>query len=60
MAQAMTTEAVSEKTQKTTIDGVQIIVNYANDEDARVSEDEMRAYLKRGYERSIPTACSRP
>ncbi len=51
MAQAMTTEAVSEKTQKTTIDGVQIIVNYANDEDARVSEDEMRAYLKRGYEK---------
>lgn len=51
MAQAMITEAVSEKTQKTTIDGVQIVVNYANDEDARVSEDEMRAYLKRGYEK---------
>ena len=45
MAQAMITEAVSEKTQKTTIDGVQIVVNYANDEDARVSEDEMLSLI---------------
>lgn len=51
MAQVTTAESVSEKTLKTTIDGVQITVNYASDEDARVSEDEMRAYLKRGYEK---------
>lgn len=36
-------------TEKTTVDGVQIILNYANDSDARVSDDEVRAYLKRGY-----------
>ena len=38
-------------TEKTTIDGVKFIVNYAHDDDARVSEDEMRAYLKRGYDK---------
>ena len=58
MAQAMITEAVSEKTQKTTIDGVQIVVNYANDEDARVRT--RCAPTSSAVTRSIPTACSRP
>ncbi len=37
--------------EKTQIDGVQFIVNYAHEDDARVSENEMRAYLKRGYDK---------
>lgn len=38
-------------TEKTTVDGVAIEITYANEADARVSEDEVRAYLKRGYEK---------
>ncbi len=38
-------------TDKITLDGVAVEVNYASDDDARVSEDEVRAYLKRGYEK---------
>lgn len=37
--------------EKITIDGVSVEVNYAHEADARVNEDEIRAYLKRGYEK---------
>lgn len=37
--------------EKITIDGVSVEINYAHEADARVSEDEIRAYLKRGYEK---------
>ena len=37
--------------EKTTVDGVTIEINYASDADSHVSEDEIRAYLKRGYEK---------
>lgn len=37
--------------EKITLDGVAVEINYASDADARVSEDEVRAYLKRGYEK---------
>ena len=37
--------------ERATVDGIAVTINYANDSDTRVSEDEMRAYLKRAYEK---------
>ncbi len=48
----MTTKTVEfAEVQKMTIDGVGITVNYASDQDQRVGDDEVRAYLKRGYDK---------
>lgn len=38
-------------TDKTKLDGVSVVVNYASDQDARVSEDEIRAYLNRAHDK---------
>lgn len=37
--------------ERATVDGIGVTVRYSSDGDARVSEDEMRAYLKRAYEK---------
>ena len=34
-----------------TIDGVKVTVNYAQASDAPVTEDEIKAYIKRGYDK---------